>query len=297
MIFTLYKEERGAAPGRTYPEAVRVKNARSFADALRYDHVGVEFKDGIRRSECFISSSVIVLKCDNSFSDESTEWMTVEEFEKKFSSINYALVLCRNKTRESDGASTRPRFVVYFPITECIDSLKYTALKRAVQKAYPFFDDMTLDAGRSFGSFRNASVIWNEGDTNIDKIVKGEVSECDSLLERIGGGDLLVSVDDDNAPTLVDTTPVQMRSTMIEGDSVYLSSTGVAKGEDNEDVVLVKLSGFAASGFFSMHLERHYGADYAVMSFKGDNAYNEALTLLKSAYLSLLSQKKKRGVR
>lgn len=297
MIFTLYKAERGAAPGRTYPEAVRVKNARSFADALRFDHVGVEFKDGIRRSECFISSSVIVLKCDNSFSDDSADWMTVEEFEKKFSSINYALVLARNNMRETESESARPRFVVYFPITECIDALKYTALKRALQKAYPFFDGMTLDATRCFGSFRNASVIWNEGGTNVDKIVKGEVSECDSLLERIGGSDLLVSVDDDNAPTLVGTTPVKMRSTMIEGDNLYLSSTGVAKGQDDEDVVLVKLSGFADREFFSMHLERYCGADYAVMSFKGDNAYNEALTLLKSAYLSLLSQKKKKGGR
>ncbi len=289
MIFNLYQTGTD--------ESVTVRNTKGFLNALRSDHVGVEFKDGIRRSACFISSNVVIMMCDNSTCDNSSEWVTAEDFEKECSSLNYALVNCKSRMRETDDDNARPKFLVYFPITECVDALKYTAIKRAVQKAYPFFDEMTLDCARSYGSFRNVTVTWNEGGTNIDKAVKCEVSECDAILDRIGGGDLLVSVDDDNDPSYVDRTAVKMRSTVIEGDNVYLSSTGVAKNNYGEDVVLLKLSGLQDRGGFSMRTERCCGADYVTLSFQGAHAYNEALTLIKSAYLTLLSQKKGRGGR
>ena len=43
----------------------------------------------------------------------------------------------------------RRRFIwEYFTIEKCTDAAQYTAMKTAIQKAYPFFDDNALDAAR-----------------------------------------------------------------------------------------------------------------------------------------------------
>lgn len=76
-----------------------------------------------------------------------------------------------------DGKSERPRFHAYFPIEKCTDSAQYTAMKTAIQKAYPFFDGNALDAARFLFGATTGGVIWHEGWMNITDILDNEDTE------------------------------------------------------------------------------------------------------------------------
>ena len=68
-----------------------------------------------------------------------------------------------------DGKSERPRYHAYFTIEKCTDAAQYTAMKTAIQKAYPFFDDNALDAARFLFGATTGEVIWHEGWMSIVK--------------------------------------------------------------------------------------------------------------------------------
>ena len=76
--------------------------------------------------------------------------------------------------KEKDGRAARPKFHVYFPIEETEDAEHYAAVKRAIQKAYPFFDDNALDAARFIFGSDPDEVVWHEGWVTIDEEVDPE---------------------------------------------------------------------------------------------------------------------------
>ena len=66
----------------------------------------------------------------------------------------------------------RRRFIwEYFTIEKCTDAAQYTAMKTAIQKAYPFFDDNALDAARFLFGATTGEVIWHEGWMSIMEVV------------------------------------------------------------------------------------------------------------------------------
>ena len=73
--------------------------------------------------------------------------------------------------KEKDGKAARPKFHVYFPIEEITDADKYAAIKRAIHKAFPFFDGNALDAARFIFGSDAGEVVWHEGWVNIDEEV------------------------------------------------------------------------------------------------------------------------------
>lgn len=143
---------------------------------MRFDHVCGEFKKDYRNISNFLKSNVIVMDCDNDHSEEQEDWITFDKLEDLFEEIDYAAVPSRNHMKEEDGRAARQKFHVYFPIEETRDAEHYAAIKRAIQKAYPFFDDNALDAARFiFGSDPDV-VIWNEGWETIDEEVTPDYS-------------------------------------------------------------------------------------------------------------------------
>ena len=181
MEFNLHRSNVVGVKSNThYPVSVTVTNAEEMKEAVSFDHVCAEFEGGVRGNNRFIRSNVLPMDCDNDHSDNPEDWVTPEKIAELFAGKNYALVFSRSNMKEKEGRSPRPRFHVYFEITECRDMLHYAALKRSVQKAYPFFDDNALDASRFLFGVRNPEVIWVTGFEDIDDEVIVEEDEAEA---------------------------------------------------------------------------------------------------------------------
>lgn len=159
----------GNAKNCSYPNRFEVTNAEELKEVVRFDHVCAEYKSNYRSSENFIESVVLVMDCDNDHTDNPDEWFTFEKLDNMFPDVSYAIAASRNHMKQKDDKSARPRFHVYFLIHPCTDPIKYTELKRKIQKAYPIFDDNALDAARFIFGTECKEIIWHEGWLTVDE--------------------------------------------------------------------------------------------------------------------------------
>lgn len=170
-----------------YPNRKEITSGDELKEAVRFDHVCGEFTKNYRNISNFLKSNVIVMDCDNDHSDDPADWITFEKLEELFDSVSYAAVPSRNHMKEKDGKVARPKFHVYFPIEEITDADKYAAIKRAIHKAFPFFDGNALDAARFIFGSDAGEVVWHEGWVNIDEEVGLEPDDDDAGTGYSGG--------------------------------------------------------------------------------------------------------------
>lgn len=159
-----------------YPNRVDVTNAKELQEAVKFDHVCAEYTKNYRSISNFIRSNVVVMDCDNDHTENPDEWIHVEKLEELFGDVSYAVAFSRNHMKEKDGKTARPKFHVYFEITETDDAEHYAAIKAAIKKAYPFFDGNALDAARFLFGSDSGECIWNESWDTIDEVVEIGVS-------------------------------------------------------------------------------------------------------------------------
>ena len=177
MQLILYTADcTGNAKNCKYPHKAVVSSADELRDAVGMDHVCARYRGGYRSVDNFISSNVVVMDCDNDHSEEPGEWITPGKLEEIFADVAYGLAPSRHNLTPKDGKAARPKFHVYFEIGEVADAGKYAALKRAIFKAYPFFDGNALDAGRFLFGSRTGEAVWHDGWMTIDEVI-GPVDE------------------------------------------------------------------------------------------------------------------------
>ncbi len=155
-----------------YPNRMDVTNAKELQEAVKFDHVCAEYTKNYRSISNFIRSNVVVMDCDNDHTENPDEWIQVEKLEELFRDVSYAVAFSRNHMKEKDGKAARPKFHVYFEITETDDAEHYAAIKAAIKKAYPFFDGNALDAARFLFGSDSGECIWNESWDTIDEVVE-----------------------------------------------------------------------------------------------------------------------------
>lgn len=153
----------GDASNCVYPNKQVVTDEASFIAAVRKDHVCCEYEGSYRGVLNFISSNVVPMDIDNDHSDNSNDWISFAELEDLFSDVSFMAAPSRNHMKAKGSKSARPRLHVYFQIDTCTDADKYTAMKKSLQKAYPFFDANCLDAGRFIFGANVSEVLINEG--------------------------------------------------------------------------------------------------------------------------------------
>ncbi len=165
-----------------YPNRVTAGSAEVLHEAVRFDHVCAEFRNNYRSNSNFVRSDVLVMDCDNDHSDDPADWITAERLDELMPDISYAVAYSRNHMKEKDGRAARPKFHVYFEISEVTDPVYYAALKSAVQRRFPFFDDNAVDAARFIFGADAGECVWHEGWINIDEEVTVDEScnECDA---------------------------------------------------------------------------------------------------------------------
>lgn len=164
MQFTIFDADCvGKAANCSYPHKVVVDNPTTMKGAVAHDHVCATYKNNYRNIDNFQMSDVIPMDIDNDHSEDPADWITEDKMDEFFGSIDYVLVPSRHHMLDKDGKSARPRYHVYFPIEAINDPKAYTAIKVALQKAYPFFDDNALDAARFLFGADTDEVVWHEG--------------------------------------------------------------------------------------------------------------------------------------
>jgi hypothetical protein len=143
----------GNAKNCSYPNRAEICSAGELIEAVKRDHVCGEFKNDYRSVGNFLRSDVIVMDCDNDFSEVPGDWITPEKLDELMPDIAYAVAPSRHNMKRKDSFSARPRFHVYFLIEEVKDATVYAGIKAAVRRKFPFFDGNALDAARFiFGS-------------------------------------------------------------------------------------------------------------------------------------------------
>lgn len=175
----------GRASNCNYPHKTVVCDETTMAVVAAQDHVCATYKNNYRSKDNFIESDVIPMDIDNDHSDNPAEWITEEKMDELFGSIDYVLVPSRHHMLPKEGKSARPRYHAYFPITKCEDADEYTAIKYAVQKTYPFFDDNALDAARFLFGADTDEVVWHEGWMNITDDIDLEETSDDETFSGV----------------------------------------------------------------------------------------------------------------
>lgn len=177
----------GQAGNCSYPNKVTVVTPEQLQEAVKKDHVCAEFKGNYRSIENFIRSDVIVMDIDNDHTEVPAEWITPEKLEELFSNVEYLLAPSRHHLLDKEGKTARPRYHMYFPISEITDAARYANLKRAIQSAYLFFDGNALDAARFIFGAECDEVIYHEGWMTVDEEV--EVSDIEEDFDSgMSGG-------------------------------------------------------------------------------------------------------------
>ncbi len=171
-----------------YPNRTEVADAKGLQEAVKFDHVCAEYQKNYRSNNNFTRSNVLVMDCDNDHSEDPADWITEEKLDEMMPDISYAIAYSRNHMKEKDGKAARPKLHVYFEITETSDPDYYAALKAAVQKEFPFFDDNALDAARFIFGADTGECIWHEGWIRIDEEVTVDPSYKEESEKQISSG-------------------------------------------------------------------------------------------------------------
>ena len=172
MHFTLSTAvNSGQASNTIYPHQRTITNAQELEQAVHYDHVCGQFKNNQRTIANFIKADCLIMDCDNDHSDDPTTWIKPANIANYFDDVSYAITLSRNNMKAKHHKVPRPKFHVYFPITEITDAKTYAELKHEIQEYFPYFDDNALDAARFVFGVPSTKDIWHEGSQTVDKFM------------------------------------------------------------------------------------------------------------------------------
>ena len=179
-----------------YPHKEEPTNAAELAAAVAHDHVAAKYLNNYRSNDNFVETTVIEMDCDNDHTEDPAEWVTPEKLaeDPDLRDVEFAATPSRHNMLPKGGKSARPRFHFHAPIDRCESAEKVKAIKTALQKKYPFFDDNALDAGRfMYGtSITENEVFWHEGFLTVDEIITDlDYTPEDDTASPTTGGSIL----------------------------------------------------------------------------------------------------------
>jgi len=174
----------GNARNCIYSNRVEVCDESSLLMAVRKDHVCGVFKNNYRSNENFFESDVIVMDCDNDYSNAPDEWMDEKKLSLILTEVSYALVPSRNHMKQKDGKSARPRFHVYFPIEKITNGSVYSGIKEEIYRRFSFFDGKALDTARFIYGVDVGTCVWHEGHMTIDQLLSSEEDDISPLIQE-----------------------------------------------------------------------------------------------------------------
>lgn len=131
-----------------YPNQVKVTCKANLQQVAKLDHVAATYKNNHRSNKNFLASDCVVMDIDNDHSENPEEWVTPEVLSELMAGVAFMSATSRNHMKVKGKESARPRFHVYYPITQISDASEYAGLKKRLATRFSFFDANALDAGR-----------------------------------------------------------------------------------------------------------------------------------------------------
>lgn len=183
-------------PNKPYPyTATEISSLDEFREVVRYDVSDTVFRNEYRDTKHFRSANVVGMDCDNDAVEDSEKWLSPEKLTEMLQGVEF--VVCYSKshmkdkekgTKEKVIKSPRPRFHVFFPLSEAVDtSEKLKKLKDLLYYVRPEFDPSAKDAARCFYGVENPQVELHEGSICLDEyfIINGiELPKKESKEKR-----------------------------------------------------------------------------------------------------------------
>lgn len=164
--------KRQVAFNAIYETQVTIKSLEDLNQAVQWDNTAGIFKGDRRNNDNFISTDCLFMDCDNEHSESPSEWLTPDIIAKRLSDVEFAIVYSRNHMKDKKSKSARPRFHVYFPLSENIDKGKrIRELKELLLVLVPEFDSAAKDAARFFYGVENPQTEIHEGSLCVDEFL------------------------------------------------------------------------------------------------------------------------------
>lgn len=188
--FTLYTADcSGNVVNCVYPNKMVVSDEKSMLQAIKADHVSVEYNKSYRSNTNFIRADNVVLDCDNDHSEDPKNWVTPQDVARAFPGVPFVVASSRNHMKQKKERGPRPRFHVYFVISVITDQDEYTKLKRQVAVVFPYFDQNALDSARFIFGAENVEVEFFDGNKDLREFLEqGDFRDWDDEQEQIPEG-------------------------------------------------------------------------------------------------------------
>lgn len=138
----------GRQTNNHYPTHCKIIRSADLVTVARFDHVAATYKNNHRSNKNFLASDCVVMDIDNAHSEDPAEWITPESLSELMAGVAFMSATSRNHMKVKCAESARPRFHVYYPITQISDASEYAGLKKRLAARFSFFDANALDAGR-----------------------------------------------------------------------------------------------------------------------------------------------------
>lgn len=174
-----------------YPKCFKIKTTDDLKNAVVFDYVAANFTDNKRGDDKFIKSDCVILDIDNA-SEDKKDWVYPSDLKESFPNVEYWVHFSRNHEKEKNGKKPRPKFHVFFPISETSDIEKYRSLKTAIVNFFPAFDEKAVDASHFFFGTQEPQVMHVAGVLNVDDFIKSVETKTITIFEDKKTSDMLI---------------------------------------------------------------------------------------------------------
>ena len=172
MITIFTSDYIGSTGNCVYSHKVEVDDLETLKKAVSHDYVCAEYKENYRNVSNFIISDCLPFDCDNTHSENPSEWVTPETVKDAFPNTKIYVHYSRSHMKEKGGKAPRPKFHVFFEIEKCKDASTYKRLKEIVLAMFPFFDTNASDSARFFFGTADPKVEIIDGDLTVNEFIE-----------------------------------------------------------------------------------------------------------------------------
>ena len=155
---------RGFAANKKYSTRAEITSLEDLKQAVQFDHVAGSFKDNERGNDRFITADCVMMDCDNDASENQDSWLSPEKLHDRLPGVMFAVIYSKSHMKDKKERTARPRFHVYFPLSEEITEAGNVArLKESLLAVVPEFDHNAKDAARFFFGVETPTGMVYEG--------------------------------------------------------------------------------------------------------------------------------------
>lgn len=185
MPITIYSANvTGMENNCRYPNRVDITDLESLVKAVSRDYVCAEYRNSYRNTDNFISSNCCAGDCDNTHSDNPSDWITPENVAETFPGVTFWVHYSRHHMKEKKGKAPRPKFHIGFQIDPVSSPEQLKRLKERVHERFPFFDPKAMDSAHFFYGTDDPQVEFHPGAKTLNEFLGDDGEYFDAGMSR-----------------------------------------------------------------------------------------------------------------